>query len=195
MKGKRLLILGAAFALGLSACANSATMVRKTPLKAAGDLELTFNLASNPGGWPTANSTTLTDYTYSLDGTDYTFSLKNVKCNSGYLMCTSTAALGLPAISNKKLVKVVAFNSGNCSTSTKVGISSSDSTGDYISGGEMKTWSTTSSSYSYALSGTSLNTSYFVYVTNKNAQITKLVLSYSETEGFLLRTEQLRNVP
>ena len=35
MKGKRLLILGAAFALGLSACANSATMVRKTPLKAS----------------------------------------------------------------------------------------------------------------------------------------------------------------
>ena len=34
MKGKRLLILGAAFALGLSACANSATMVRKNPLRA-----------------------------------------------------------------------------------------------------------------------------------------------------------------
>lgn len=35
MKGKRLLILGAAFALGLSACANGATMVRKAPLKAS----------------------------------------------------------------------------------------------------------------------------------------------------------------
>ena len=34
MKGKRLLILGAAFALGLSACASSATLVRKNPLKA-----------------------------------------------------------------------------------------------------------------------------------------------------------------
>ena len=37
MKGKRLLILGAAFALGLSACANSATMVRKAPQKLGTD--------------------------------------------------------------------------------------------------------------------------------------------------------------
>ena len=35
MKGKRLLILGAAFALGISACAQATTMVRQTPLKAA----------------------------------------------------------------------------------------------------------------------------------------------------------------
>ena len=33
MKGKRLLILGAALALGLSACANSATLVRKNPFR------------------------------------------------------------------------------------------------------------------------------------------------------------------
>ena len=36
MKGKRLLILGAAFALGLSACASVANNVRKSPLKAGG---------------------------------------------------------------------------------------------------------------------------------------------------------------
>ena len=41
MKGKRLLILGAAFALGLSACANSATMVREAPLREATNGELT----------------------------------------------------------------------------------------------------------------------------------------------------------
>ncbi|MCQ2302697.1 MAG: InlB B-repeat-containing protein [Bacteroidales bacterium] len=139
---------------------------------------LTFALTSNPGGWPTENSTTLTNYTYTLDGTAYTFALKNVKCNSGYLMMTSTAVLGLPAIEDYKLTKVVAKNSGSCSTSTKVGISSSSSSASYIPGGAIQTWSTQSSTYTYNLSGTSNNTVYYLYVTNKNAQITELTLTY-----------------
>ena len=42
MKGKRLLILGAAFALGLSACANSATLVRKNPFREADPVSVTW---------------------------------------------------------------------------------------------------------------------------------------------------------
>ncbi|WP_458457363.1 Ig-like domain-containing protein [Pseudobutyrivibrio sp.] len=141
--------------------------------------ELDFSLTSNPGGWPTTNSTTLTDYTYTLNNVTYTFKLKNVKQNSGYLMCTSTAVLGLPAISGKKLTKVVAYNSSGCSTSTRVGISTSSSSANYVSGGSYQTWSTTSSSYTYNLTGTSNNTVYYLYVTNRNAQITRLVLTYS----------------
>ena len=50
MKGKRLLILGAAFALGISACAQATTMVRKTPLKAdAQELSETFTYQSQTG--------------------------------------------------------------------------------------------------------------------------------------------------
>lgn len=143
---------------------------------------LTFPLTSNPGGWPTTNSTTPTNYTYTLNGTTYTFVLKNVKQNSGYLMLTSPAALGLPAISGYKLTKVVAYNSSTCSTSTKVGISSSASSARYIDGGAIKTWSTQSSSYTYNLTSTETNTKYYLYVTNKNAQITKLVLTYEEEE-------------
>ena len=143
----------------------------------------TFSLKSNPGSWPTANSTTLTNYTYTLDGTSYTFALKNVKCNSGYLMLTPTAVLGLPAIEGYALTKVVAKNSGGCSTSTKVGISSSSSSASYIDGGAIQTWSTTSSTYTYNLSGTSANTMYYLYVTNKNAQITELSLTYEQTNS------------
>ena len=145
---------------------------------AADTKTLTFDLSKNPGGWPTTNSTTTTDYTYTLSGTDYTFKLKNIKCNSGYLMATSTAALGLPAIKDYKLTKVVAKNTGGCSTAVKVGISSSDSSASYISGGEVQTWATQGSSYTYTLSGTANNTVYFMYVTNKNAQITELALTY-----------------
>ena len=145
--------------------------------------ELTFSLTSNPGSWPTTNSTTLTEYTYTLDGTSYTFALNNVKCNSGYLMLTPTAVLGLPAISDKSLTKVVVSNSSGCSTSTKVGISSSSSDASYITGGDIQTYSTTSSTYTYNLSGTSANTMYYLYVTNKNCQITSITLTYSGGGG------------
>lgn len=141
-------------------------------------LNLTFDLSSNPGGWPTTNSTTLTNYTYTLDNTAYTFALKNVKCNSGYLMLTQPAALGLPAIEGKKLTKVVAKNTSGCSTSVNVGISSSSSAANYISGGSAQKWATQSSSYTYTLSETSGNTMYYLYVTTKNAQITELTLTY-----------------
>ena len=144
----------------------------------AADKVLTFGLASNPGGWPTTNSTTLTDYTYTLDKVEYTFALKNVKCNSGYLMMTSTAVLGLPAIDGYKLTKVVASNSSGCSTSTQVGISSSSLSASYISGGSTQTWATTGSYYTYNLKSTAENTVYYLYVTNKNAQILQLELTY-----------------
>lgn len=154
---------------------------------------LTFSLTSNPGGWPTTNSTTLTNYTYTLNGTNYTFALKNVKQNSGYLMLTSTAVLGLPAIPGYKLTKVVAYNSSGCSTSTQVGVSSSSSSASYISGGSYQTWSTTSSSYTYNLTSTSASAMYYLYVTNKNAQITKLVLTYTSVSPSYTITAQSNN--
>lgn len=144
---------------------------------------LTFSLTSNPGEWPTTNSNTLTNYIYTLNGVDYTFALKNVKCNSGYLMMTSTAVLGLPAIDGYKLTTVVASNSSGCSTSTKVGISSSAEQESYIAGGEIQTWSTTNSSYTYNLTSTDANTMYYMYVTNKNAQVVSLALTYESIGG------------
>ncbi len=139
---------------------------------------LTFDVSSNPGGWPTTNSTTLTNYTYTLNSVDYTFALKNVKCNSGYLMCTSTAVLGLPAIEGYKLTKVVAHNSNGCSTSTRVGISSSSGSASYITGGSYQTWTARDTDYTYNLSSTEANTMYYMYVTNANAQVTQLELTY-----------------
>lgn len=141
--------------------------------------ELTFTLTSNPGSkWPTSSKAG--NYTYTIGGNTYTFALgANVYCNSGYLMLKYTTSLGLPAISGKKLTKVVVSNSSGCSTSTKVGISSSSSSASYISGGAIQTYSKTSSTYTYDLTETSDNTMYYLYVTNKNCQITELKLTYS----------------
>ena len=172
-------IIGMAMAIGVGVSVGRGEVKEAK----AADLSLTFSLTSNPGGWPTTNSTTTTNYTYNLNDVDYTFALNNVKCNSGYLMCTSTAVLGLPALSGYNLTKVIVHNSSGCSTSTKVGISSSDSSASYISGGAIQTWSTQSSSYTYTLTSTTANTMYYLYVTNKNAQIISLDLEYTQAGG------------
>ena len=146
-------------------------------------LKLTFDVSSNPGGWPTTNSTTTTDYTYTLNDVAYTFALNNVKCNSGYLMLTSPAKLGLPAISDYKLVKVEAVNSSGCSTSTKVKITSDEAGESVVKGGNEQTWGTTSSKYTYNLSETDQNTMYYLIVSNKNCQLLSLTLYYEESEA------------
>ena len=152
------------------------------------DLELTFDLTSNPGGWPTSASTTLAEYDYTLSGVDYTFALKNVYCNSGYLMLKSVAVMGLPAIDGYKLKKVVAHNSNGCSTSTQVGISSSATQASYIAGGEVQTWSTQGSTYTYNLTSTGENTMYYMYVTTKNAQLFSLNLTYEPVAASTVAT-------
>ncbi len=151
-------------------------------------LKLTFDVSSNPGEWPTTNSTTTTDYTYPLNEVDYTFALNNVKCNSGYLMLTSVAKLGLPAISGYKLVKVEATNSSNCSTTTQVSVSSSDATKTDVTGGTAQTWGTTSTKYTYNLSGTEENTMYYLWIANKNCQLVELTLYYEEAEAATVAT-------
>lgn len=159
------------------------------------DLELTFSFTSNPGGWPTADSPG-GNYTYTISSANYTFALgTNVYYNSShYLMLKSTTSLGLPAIPGYKLTKVVASNSSTCSTSTRVGVSSSSSSASYITGGAYQTWSTTSSSYTYNLTGTSANTMYYLYVTNKNAQITQLVLTYTSAAPSYTITAQSSDI-
>ena len=141
--------------------------------------KLTFGFSSNPGEWPTTNSTTTSNYTYTLNEVDYTFALNNVKCNSGYLMLTSVAKLGLPAIEGYKLVKVEATNSSNCSTTTKVKVTSNE-TGTVIAGGKEQTWATTNTKYTYTLSETEANTMYYLYISNKSCQLVTLELYYEE---------------
>ncbi|MCQ2802738.1 MAG: InlB B-repeat-containing protein [Bacilli bacterium] len=170
------LSLGLVMAIGVGVAVASNSK-EATPVHAA-DTELTFSLTSNPGSWPTSSSAG--NYDYTLSGTKYTFALgANVYSSSGYLMLKYTTSLGLPAISGKKLTKIVASNSSGCSTSTQVGVSSSSSSASYISGGAVQTWSTTSSTYTYNLTSTSANTMYYLYITKKNCQITQLILTYA----------------
>lgn len=132
--------------------------------------------------------------TYTLGSTDYTFALgAHVYYNSGYLMLQKTTYLGLPAISGKKLTKVVVNNSGGCSVSTNVAITSNTS-GTAVSGGTAQTFSTKGSEYTYDLSSTANNTVYYLYITSANCQITRLRLFYSDGAGGDLVYERVSSV-
>ncbi len=159
-------------------------------------LELTFSFTSEPDGWPSANSNAngqtaaqAGNYVYTLDGVEYTFSLSKNGLGvfyhtGGHYLATLTAnqaeAIGLPAIADYKLTKVVASNTSNASTSFKAGISSDATSASYVTGGEVQTWRTTSSSYTYTLSGTAINTMYYLYCSNKNGQISTITLTYEK---------------
>ena len=54
-----------------------------------------------------------------------------------------------------------------------------DTNGAIVTGGESQKWSTQNSSYTYILTGTSVDTAYrIVQTSSKNAQISKLDLYY-----------------
>lgn len=158
------------------------------PMRAVGqtraNLVLTFSFTSNPNTWPTTNPNSTTDVTYTLNSTSYTFNLNTKACYNSNQSCLfltgSGGALGMPAISGYKLVKVEATNTSGCSTAVTVGISTSNSSFSAVSGGSAQTWSTQSHTYTYTLTGTSVNTMYYLYdnKSGKNAQVASLTLTY-----------------
>lgn len=98
--------------------------------------------------------------------------------NAGYLMLKNAKCyIEFPVINGKKLVKVVASNSSTTSTTLSMAIQ--DTNGAIVTGGESQKWSTQNSSYTYILTGTSVDTAYrIVQTSSKNAQISKLDLYY-----------------
>ena len=160
--------------------ASSATCTIIVSAAGAGT-EYTFSFASNIDGWPVGSKASAAgDYTYTLDDVDYTFSHtksgNGIYCNTSYLMICSGNSLGLPAITGKKLTKVVAYNTSACSASVKVSIKDGD--GSVVTGGTEQTWVTQKSSYEYSLGGTKIDTQYFLTISSKNCQILSLVLTY-----------------
>lgn len=140
-----------------------------------------------PAGFPASSAEKKTAReTFSFGGTELTLMASNdggyYRAASGdlfYLLIGKTNAyIELPAVSGKKLVKVVAVSRDGASTNVTVGIA--DTNNGTVAGGEAVKWDNkTDFTYTYSLTGTSVNTAYRVLVTNKyNAQFTKLELVY-----------------
>ena len=141
-----------------------------------------------PAGFPASSTEKKTAReTFSFGGTELTLMASNdggyyraaSSDDSFYLLIGKTKAyIELPAVSGKKLVKVVAVSRVGSSASVIVGIA--DANSNIVAGGEAVKWDNkTDFTYTYSLTGTSVNTAYRVLVTNKyNAQFTKLELVY-----------------
>lgn len=141
---------------------------------------LTFSFTKNVSGWPT--STKAGSYSYSLDGSSYTFLLSaNVYCSGSYLMVKSGASLGLPAIPGYKLTKVVGtLNPGGTpSVKSEISIAANTSGSQIVTGGEAQVWNKKGGQYTYNLSGTAANTTYYMCVSKANSQYTQVVLTYT----------------
>ena len=163
---------------------------------------LTFDFTGDPlEGWPTDQNKNDyphveggVEYTYPLDGTDYTFVLAD--CGTA----TNTAAqlfwhtnthalvfnaqkryLGFPAIAGYKLTKVVCLNKSGTTTAKFEMVKSISPTTDDPAESEIvspaQVWSTKGISYTYYLSGTKANTRYYQYCMVKGS-VGKFTLIY-----------------
>ena len=168
---------------------SEAYLVNGLIVKVSTSKTLSFNFKTHPTGWPTGKTNAAAgNYTYNLNGTDYSFSmtkngdgiyLAGTSPSSGYLLIASGNKFGLPAIQGYKLTKVVGQlnDNGNPSTASVVAVVDDNET---VSGGTGQTWSTMGAEYTYNLTGTEQNTSYYLSVSNKNCQMINLTLTYEK---------------
>lgn len=158
-------------------------------------LYLDFDFINHPANWPVnkANAAAGT-YTYTLDGEDYDFTmtksgdgiyLSGVSGTSGYLLMASGNQLGLPALEGYKLTQVVGQLNGSGTPSTSSIASVTDGTNE-VSGGEGQTWGTKGEKYTYNLTGTEVNTVYYLAISNKNCQMINLKLTYEKASAKVL---------
>ena len=154
------------------------------PNAGGGSKEITFEFTqSKNAGWPTATGSASENTAQAYNNGEYIFTTtKNgsgIYQNPTYLMVNKSEFLGLPIVNGYKLTKVVATASGSCSTTVQVSIRAAASTSGTIVAAS-QTWSTQGKAYSYTISNPTADTRYYIGIANKNAQITKLVLTYEQ---------------
>ena len=162
---------------------------------------LTFDFTTQPKGWPnkTQASTNGTPipYTYTLNGTDYTFlfaaatdatALKVYWNTNGYMgVMASHRYWGMPAIEGYKLVQASYVHA----TTTKARaagivdkVYSSKETKVFVKGGETTEtgWSTLGETITYNLEETVANTVYYLVCTKTGIGISSATLTYEAVE-------------
>lgn len=157
------------------------------------------------GGTATDNPHRRAQVTYTLDGADYDFTFAdpdnavshNIYLSSSKGVYSGTQRFfGLPAIDGKKLVRVEMVQ--NASTKTQdsfvrnVGVTRNvyaaadavaDSDYEYVQGGEPQNQRTNGMTYYYELSGTQLNTVYWLASPTNASIIKSLRLFYADADG------------
>ncbi|MDE6569175.1 MAG: hypothetical protein K2K43_00930, partial [Alistipes sp.] len=169
-----------------------ATKTFTTKKDSGADISIDFSDASiYPSGFPTSNGTKELEtylfagrYNIALYASNAYYRLSTTYEGQEYVclfMGKKGAYLVLPALEGKSLVRVVAKASPNVAAGVEVGISTMNDV--VVDGGAVQAWEK-SGTYTYELKGTTVNTSYKLYVDNdKNVQISTLDLYYMDGEA------------
>lgn len=121
--------------------------------------------------------------TYTIGDHEWTFSPSSGNKFSwytdGYVLWGKKGGyILMPAVEGKKLTQVVILTGKNASVKVQVGVYDAEGSAP-VAGGEAKTLSEKNAEFSYALTGTEVNTQYqFRVVSEHNAQFQKLTLVY-----------------
>ena len=160
------------------------TIMVDAPISGGLTFDFSDRTANGLDQWPSAAASAAEGtYVYVLDGKNYSFTTTKVGngiyMNTSYMMFSSGNYLGLPAIEGKKLVSVSAtLNAGGNPSTAAKGTITSDTSGTLVTGGDEQTFDTKGGAKTFDLTGTSANTVYYLAITNKNFQCTKIVLVY-----------------
>ncbi|MDR0940463.1 MAG: DUF5689 domain-containing protein [Mediterranea sp.] len=145
------------------------------------------NASNYPEGFPASSSAKLVEPTaYTIGGYEFVIAgstgngfYQATSSGTAYLLIGKAGAyIELPAVSGKKLTKIVATGRNGASTSVMIGVV--DTSDAEVSGGTPIKWDNTAGyEYTYNLSGTSVDAKYRIKVNSAhNAQFTNLVLTY-----------------
>lgn len=164
-------------------------------------------LALDNDGTATTNPHRRAQVTYTLDGVGYDFTFAdpdNATAHNIYLDPTTPNSkgvysgtqrfFGLPAIEGKKLVKVVMVQNASTRTTAgwyrNVGVATQVYDKDvpvndynYVSGGEVQNQNTNGGTYTYNLTGTAVNTVYWLASSTNASIIKSLRLFYADPDG------------
>ncbi|MCM1352147.1 MAG: DUF5689 domain-containing protein [Alistipes senegalensis] len=159
------------------------------------DISVDFSdMSVYPSGFPTGKGTTALEtylfgglYNIAICAPDAYYRLSSTFENQEYtclFMGKKGAYLVLPALEGKSLMKVEAKASPNVAAGVEIGIS--DMNDAVVDGGAIQVWQK-NGTCTYELKGTTVNTSYKLYVNNdKNVQISTLDLYYMDGEAVSL---------
>ena len=162
---------------GTTATTSYSITVKERPSQ----MNLTFDFSVKSDVTGTSSWASGQNCTYTLNSTNYTFSLGgetyiSTYNEASYLMVKKGSYLGLPAIAGKKLVGVAVTTSASASVNAKGTIyKNSDGTQPVSSTVALNQKSGT---FSWTLSGTEANTMYYIVISSANAQFVELVLTY-----------------
>ena len=176
------------------------------PQKEEGEIKLEFDFTTDAnlvGEWPRADKwdtkSGAGERIYNLNGTEYSFLLTDCigasyarvawDTTRGLLMWAAYRYIGLPVVDGYKLVSVTCLNATSANTKNGRGMGVTSNITDehtsptYVSGGEVQITKTTGDYLTYNLTGTEVNTRYYLFCSKTSIGLGKITLTYQKDDA------------